>query len=336
MSGADQALVSVLVPVLNEARQLRAAVETMREQRLDGELELIFADGGSTDSTREILEQLAAEDPRVVVLDNPARRTPQGLNVCLAAAHGEFIARMDAHTGYPPDYLQRGVDRLRAGGVEHVSGPQLPRGEGTWSNRVALALSTRLGVGGAAFRRAGDDEIEVDSGFTGVWRRSTLERHGGWDEGWPVNQDAELAARIREAGGRLVCLPSMSADYIPRDSVRALARQYWRYGIYRAKTAGRHPGALRRSHVLAPGLVAALALALLPGPLGRAGRVAAAAYLCAVLAVSASAGRDADTADAVSLPVVFAAMHLPWGAGFIWGSLRFGPPWAGLARLLRG
>lgn len=327
-------LVSVLVPVLDEERHISAAVAAMRSQRLDGELELIFIDGRSVDRTRSILETLAAEDPRIRVLDNPARRTPDGLNVGLAAARGEFVARMDAHTNYPPDYLARGVERLRRGDVAHVSGPQIPLGDGPWSRRVALALSTRLGTGGASFRHAAGDEIDVDSGFTGVWRRSTLERHGGWDEGWPVNQDAELAARIREEGGRLVCLPAMSADYIPRDSLKALARQYWRYGVYRAKTAGRHPGALRRSHVLAPGLVLALAGCVLPGPPGRAARVAVGAYLCAVAVVSAGGARRAGGADAASLPLVFGAMHLPWGAGFLWGSLRFGPPMAALRRLL--
>ena len=127
---------------------------------------------------------------------------------------------MDAHTHYPPDYLASGLERLRRGGVAHVSGPQIPKGEGRWSRRVALALSSRLGTGEADFRHMSDDEIEVDSGFTGMWLRSTLERHGGWDEDWPNDQDTELAARIRGDGGRIVCLPGMAAEYVPRDSLR--------------------------------------------------------------------------------------------------------------------
>ena len=49
------------------------------------------------------------------------------LNIGLENARGEFVARMDAHTLYPPDYLARGVERLRRGDVAWVSGPQLPR-----------------------------------------------------------------------------------------------------------------------------------------------------------------------------------------------------------------
>jgi succinoglycan biosynthesis protein ExoA len=336
-TGVDSVDVSVLVPVLDEERHISEAAETMRSQRFDGEVEFLFIDGGSRDRTRSILEHMSTEDPRIRVLDNPRRITPVALNVGLAAARGHVVARMDAHTHYPPDYLARGVERLRRGGADHVSGPQLPRGDGTWSRRVALALGTRLGTGGADFRHLSDGEIEVDSGFTGLWLRSTLERHGGWDEEWMNDQDTELAARIRAQGGRIVCLPDMASGYIPRDSLWRLARQYWRYGFYRAKTSGRHPESMRRSHVLAPGLVLALALALvLPGRLAWPARAAVAAWAAAVIGVSAQELRSAAPGDAASLPIVFAAMHVPWGLGFLFGSLRWGPPLGALARIARG
>jgi succinoglycan biosynthesis protein ExoA len=328
--GEQPVVVSVLVPVLDEEEHIRDAVASMRSQELEGGLELIFVDGGSRDRTREILEELASADARVRVLDNPARRTPQALNIGLRAARGEFVARMDAHTEYPADYLARGVERLRADDVAHVSGPQLPEGRGRWSRLVALALRTPLGTGGAGFRSLHEGEREVDSGFTGVWRRSTLEHHGGWDEGWPTNQDAELAARIRAEGGRVVCMPEMAARYIPRDSLRSLARQYWRYGLYRAKTSRRHPASMRRSHVLAPGV----ALAFAASPMSRAARSGVALYLAAVMAVSVRASRPRP-ADAAALPAVFLVMHLSWGLGFLAGSLRFGPPVAALRELVR-
>jgi succinoglycan biosynthesis protein ExoA len=334
---AAQVDVSVLVPVRNEARHLRQAAEAMLRQEFPGELEFIFVDGASDDDTGAILEALAAADPRVRVLDNPDRRTPQGLNIALATARGQYVARMDAHTHYPPDYLARGVERLRRGDVAHVSGPQLAKGDGTWSRRVALALGSRLGSGGAAFRRAGAEEIEVDSGFTGVWERATLRRLGGWDEGWPQNQDAELAARIRTEGGRIVCLPEMAAEYVPRDSLRALARQYWRYGMYRAKTSARHPDSMRPSHLLPPAVAICLALALAPGPLGRLARPAAGLYLAGLAAGGVLAAREdgASPGDALSVPAVLALMHTSWGLGFLAGSARFGPPLDAVARIAR-
>ncbi|MEA2361944.1 MAG: succinoglycan biosynthesis protein ExoA [Thermoleophilaceae bacterium] len=335
--------VSVLTPVLNEENHIREVAAKMLAQRFDGDIEFLFIDGASEDRTGEILRDLQRADPRVRVLQNPKRSTPVSLNIGLASARGAYIARMDAHTLYPEDYLARGVERLRRGGADHVSGPQLARGDGTWSRRVALALETPLGRGGAQFRQAGNGEIEVDSGFTGVWPRSVLEAHSGWDEDWHNDQDSELAARIRGSGGRILCLPEMGAQYIPRDSLSALARQYWRYGTYRAKTSGAHPESMRRSHLFAPSLALSLAAAILPlGRVRRLARTAVALWCAAVVGVAmAEAWRgnsselDASAADVAALPAVFGAMHLAWGFGFLAGCVRFGPPLRALAHLAR-
>jgi cellulose synthase/poly-beta-1,6-N-acetylglucosamine synthase-like glycosyltransferase len=329
--------VSVLVPVLDEQAGVERCLASALSQRLEGTVEVLVLDGGSRDATRAIVARVARADPRVRLLDNPRGRIPCALNLGLAAARGEFVARMDAHTVYPATYLADGVQRLRDGGVVWVSGPAIARGEGVWSRRVALALSTRLGVGGARFRTLPAREVDVDAGFTGVWRRDVLLAHGGWDEDWPVNEDGELAGRIRGAGGRIVCLPEMAASYAPRDSLPALARQYWRYGRYRAKTSRRHPHSMRRSHLLAPGLVATMAAApLLRGAPGRVARTALAAYPAAVLLAAvqtARAGR-ATPRDAAAVPLVLATMHVAWGGGFLAGAARFGPPLRALAPAL--
>ncbi len=337
--------VSVLTPILNEEDHIREVAAKMLAQRFEGTIEFLFIDGDSDDRTAEILRELQREDDRVRILENPRRSTPVGLNIGLANARGAFIARMDAHTLYPEDYLAKGVARLRRGGADHVSGPQLPHGEGTWSRRVALALETPLGRGGAQFRQASNGEIEVDSGFTGVWPRSVLEAHGGWNEDWANDQDSELAARIRGGGGRILCLPEMSAQYIPRDSLTALARQYWRYGEYRAKTSGAHPESMRHSHLLAPTVALSLGTAILPvGRLRWLGRGAMALWCAVVVGVAMAEARRADTAeldatataaDVAALPAVFGAMHLAWGFGFLFGCVRFGPPLRAFAHLAR-
>jgi succinoglycan biosynthesis protein ExoA len=331
--------VSVLTPVLNEARHLRETVTTMRAQRFDGQVEFLFMDGGSADATRSILEELARDDPRIRVLDNPGRQVTHGLNVGLRHARGEFVARMDAHAHYPPEYLKRGVERLGPGDVEWVAGPPIPHGEGRWSRRVALALGSWLGLGGS---RKWDTaaETDLDTGvFGGVWRRTTLERHGGWDEGWNANEDAELAARHLAGGGRIVGLPQLAAHYVPRDSLRGLARQYFRYGYYRVRTARRHPHSLRRSHVLIPGMVLTTVAALVaPKPLQGPARAGVALYAATLVGESVrlargSGGKKVGGPDAAALPAVFATMHAAWGVGFLAGSARFGPPLMALARL---
>jgi succinoglycan biosynthesis protein ExoA len=319
--------VSVLIPVLNEERHLRTAAEAMQRQEFDGQLEFLFVDGRSTDASRAILEELAAADPRIRVLDNPARRTAAGLNVGLRAARGRYIARMDAHSVYPERYLQRGVDRLERGdddGVVWVTGPQLPVGDGPWSERVVLALSSWIGRGGEADKWPGavdgdaHDEFPLTTSvFTGVWRRADVDRLGGWDEGWPVNQDAEMAARILATGGGIVCRPDMGAQYVPRNSPRGLARQYGRYGFYRAKTFLRHPSSLPRSRWLSVGVVLALLGSLVPVRLvSWPSRTATGVYLAAVAAITARAAPRAGR-HTPFLPVVYVTMHVSWGVGFL-------------------
>jgi succinoglycan biosynthesis protein ExoA len=330
--------VSVLTPTLDEEASIRDVVAGFRRQQFNGELELLVIDGGSGDRTREIIRAEAQADPRVRLLENPKRIIPAALNIGLREATGEFVARMDAHTIYPDDYLQRGVERLERGDVAWASGPQIAKGVDARTRRVALAQRTRLGIGGAAFRSA-IRELEVDTGYTGVWRRDTLLAQGGWDERWPVNEDSELAARIRREGGRIVCVPEMAAEYIPRATLGRLARQYFRYGKYRAKTCRAHPASMRRSHLLPPALVVVgVGAVALPGvPVAsRLMDAAVAAWVVALVGTAAAQMRTASARDAAEVPAVLATMHLSWGIGFLVGCARFGPPVRGVARLATG
>jgi glycosyltransferase involved in cell wall biosynthesis/GT2 family glycosyltransferase len=329
-------LASIIVPLVDGARLLEGTLAAMRAQELGGQLEILVVDGGSRDGSRAIVERAARADDRIRLFDNPARLTPNALNIGLSAARGVYVARMDAHTLFARDYVALGVERLQRGDVACASGPQLAVGEGPTGRAVAAALQSPLGVGGARFRRAGREEVEVDSSFCGVWRRDLLLGLGGWDEDWPVNQDAELAARIRARGGRIVCLPQMAARYAPRAGLRGLARQYWRYGQYRAKTSRRHPDALRRSHVLAPGLVAVAASGGVPLRITRPARWALALYWAVMAAEGLRASRCAGAAGlAPRVSAALVVMHAAWGAGFVEGCRRFGVPWRALAGLVR-
>jgi succinoglycan biosynthesis protein ExoA len=332
--------ISVLVPVLNEEGHIRETVAAMQGQRFEGTVELLFADGGSEDRTREILLELAASDPRIRVLDNPRRRTASGLNVCLREARGEFVARMDAHTYYADRYLTAGVERLRRGDTQWVSGPAVPRSTGAISRTVALALASWLGRGGS--RKWNDDpeaaeERDLDTGvFGGVWRREVLLETGGWDERWPINQDSEMASRFLRRGARLVCLPEMAGHYVPRNSLAALARQYYRYGYYRARTFRRHAQSMRRSHLIAPALALSLVTAVAaPRTVRRLSRVGLLSYSLAVAATGLStAARSQQRAEGCLLLVVLPVMHFAWGFGTLAGMLRFGPPLSAFANLL--
>jgi succinoglycan biosynthesis protein ExoA len=248
---------------------------------------------------------------------------------------------MDAHTYYSDRYLAAGVERLRRGDTEWVSGPAVPRPVGSISTAVGLALASWLGRGGS--RKWNDDldsaeERELDTGvFGGVWRRRRVLEAGGWDERWPINQDSEMASRFLRGGSRLVCLPEMAGYYVPRDSLQGLARQYFRYGFYRARTFRRHPTSMRRSHLIAPALaLTPVVAAAAPRPLRGAARLGLLAYAAAVVATAAGAARrPGRRSDGALLLAVLPAMHLGWGLGTIAGMLRFGLPTSALAGLVR-
>jgi glycosyltransferase involved in cell wall biosynthesis len=314
---------SVLIPVRNEEQCIRRAVETMLAQQCDGPFELLFIDGRSSDGTREILQELARGEPRMRILDNPARTTPHALNIGLNQARGEFVARMDAHTLFPPHYLARGIERLQRGDVACVTGPAVPYGIDAGSNRTALALRSWAGTGGSPVRHARDRETEVGAGPFGIWKRSTLEALGGWDVEWPINQDAELAARMRKAGGRIVMLPELEARYIPRSGLRALAHQYARYGFFRAKTSLKYPETVRLSYALPPAVFAASAAAVAgPRTVQRPIRRLMLAYGVLLVGFAGRSARAAGLRDAAWLPSIFFVMHASWGAGVWVGLLR--------------
>jgi GT2 family glycosyltransferase len=331
--------VSVLVPVRDEGALISSTAQTILGQRFAGEVEFIVIDGNSSDGTRAALDALCARDPRLRVIENPRGDLASALNLGLAAASGEFVAKMDAHTFFSSDYLQLGVDRLRQGDVNWVSGPPVPHGVGLWSRRVALALQTPLGVGasGKWFNgspgSAGERDLRTGV-FSGVWRRSVLEALGGWDPAWPVNEDSELASRFLASGERIVCVRAMAASYVPRESLGALARQYWRYGLYRAKTANRHPESVGVSQLAPPALLVSQ-VGWIAGRRGRrVARLALAAYAGAQAVVAARAARRAGR-EAALLPAVFCTMHASFGAGWLAGCARFGVPVAGILRALR-
>ena len=323
--------ISVLVPVLNEGANLRDVVAAMRAQSFDGSVEFLFLDGGSADCTVSDLLRLTNQDSRFRLVEQPGSNVPERLNLGLGLARGELIARMDAHAIFPTSYLADGARRLARGDVASVSGPQIAVGRGRWSRRIAIALRSALGRGGAQFRQLSTREVEVDSGYCGVWRRSLLVAHGGWDERAENGEDMELAARIARCGGRIICVPEMAARYLPRESLPALALQYGRYAHRRAWAAGRHPSALRRSQLLPPAVLLALvSAAVAPGPVARPAKAASRLYVLTVIGESIRVGRGERLGDALSLPAVFATMHLAWGAGFVVGCIRHGIPWAAM------
>lgn len=321
--------VSVVIPALNEQAHIRSCLESVQRQSYPSELiEILVADGGSTDRTREIVGELAAEDPRIRLIDNPGRNQAAGLNVAVAASQGEVVARLDGHAEWPPEHLQRCVRLLQETGADNVGGTMRGVGETALERAIACATRSPFAVGGATYRYS-DRQQEVETVWLGCFRRSALDRVGPFDESAPPHEDYELNHRIRAGGGRVVYSPELITDYWPRSSWAALASQYFRYGRSKVRVATGSPGVLRPYHLAPPALAAAAALGAValtrPGPRRRFALTAAAMYIAGCVVAGLSASQSQPAAVRARTPLAFPVVHLSWGAGF----------WAGVGEALR-
>jgi glycosyltransferase involved in cell wall biosynthesis len=318
--------ISVVFPVLNEERHLRAAVRSVLDQAYDGEIEVVLALGPSKDKTDDVARALAAADPRVRLVRNPTGRTPAGLNLALGAGRHPVVARVDGHAELPAGYLRTAVALLEKHGADNVGGLMSAVGITDFEQAVAAAMTSKLGVGNAPFH-VGGEEGPADTVYLGVFRRTALERVGGYDESFGRAQDWEMNFRIRDTGGLVWFSPELSVAYRPRGSLGKLARQYFHYGRGRRQVMRRHPTSVNLRYLAPPIALAGVTGGLLAGVLGpalgarflRAGLALPTGYVSLVVAGSLPVGRGLPARAQLALPAVLATMHMSWGAGFLSG-----------------
>jgi glycosyltransferase involved in cell wall biosynthesis len=314
-------LVTVVVPMRNEAAGIVTCLESILAQELPAgsTLELLVLDGESTDRSAELVGGLAARDARVRLLPNPDRLQADAFNLGIGAARGRYLVRMDAHTSYAPDYVAESVRLLDQTGAENVGGVQRAEGR-TWLSRaIAAAVSSRFAAGDAKYRHA-TEPAWVDTVYLGAWRTETLRRLGGMRPGWAVNEDYEMNVRLRKAGGRIYLSPTIRSSYLVRASLPKLIRQYCRYGFWKVRTLRAHPGSLRWRQLVAPAFVlGVVATPVLVHWFGAVGAAHLALYAAANLAASVITARRSHWANLPLLPLIFVAIHLSWGSGFLAG-----------------
>ncbi|QVQ51158.1 glycosyltransferase [Spiractinospora alimapuensis] len=308
--------VSVIMPVLNEERHLAASVKHVLEQDYPGELEVVLGVGPSADRTEEVARSLAENDPRVKVVANPTGRTPSGLNAAIGASSHEIVARIDGHAMMPADYLRVAVETLRETNADNVGGIMAAEGESAWERAVAVAMTSKIGVGNARFHTGGQAG-PADTVYLGVFRRSALERVQGYDEAFLRAQDWEMNHRIRATGGTVWFQPRMRVSYRPRPNIRALGRQYFHYGRWRRVVARQHRGTINLRYLAPPAALVAIVAGAVGGFLFPPAWLVPGAYLAGILAASVPLGRGEGLRARLFIPVTLATMHLTWGAGFL-------------------
>lgn len=315
--------VSVIMPVLDEERHLADAVRHILGQDYPGPLELVIALGPSRDRTDAIAAELCAADPRVRTVPNPSGKTPAALNAAITASRNEIVVRVDGHGLLAPGYIRNAVRLLADTGAANVGGVMHAEGQSVFERAVAVAMTSKLGVGNAKFHTGGAAG-PADTVYLGVFPREILEKHHGYDESFIRAQDWELNHRIREAGGLVYFSPELRVTYRPRPDLRTLGRQYLHYGRWRRVVMRTHPGTASLRYLAPPLAVLAVVLGAVLGvisffttPWLAIGFAAPVGYAAGIALGSLRESRGQGAGVRLRLPLVLATMHFCWGWGFL-------------------
>jgi len=318
---AASPLVTVVIPCRNEEAAISACLESVCRQTVT-DTEILVVDGGSVDRTRDIIAEWAERDRRVQLLDNPDGIVPIALNIALDQAKGRWLVRVDAHCTIPNDYVERLVGHLESG-VGGAGGRKLGVGTTFTGKAIALAMSSKAGVGGSAYHHA--DSVQfVDHIPFGAYPVELARQIGGWNEKLSVNQDFEFDVRVCQAGHRLLLDPSIVIDWENRQTIEALFRQYHRYGRGKVRVMRLHPSSTKLRHLVAPAFVAALVAAVLPWRwkyLAIARALLAGSYVTLVAIAGVADGKPLPLRQRWRVIVSLMTMHVSWGIGFWQGVL---------------
>jgi succinoglycan biosynthesis protein ExoA len=314
----EEDLVTVAIPARNESASIRALLDSVTRQT-HRRLQILVLDGMSTDDTAEIVRAAAGEDPRIELVENPARVIPAAMNLAVEHATGTWFVRIDAHCRVPEDYVERVVAHLRTGRWGGVGGRKDGRGHTSQGRAIAAVMGSPFAQGNSVYHY-GDRAQPVDHVPFGAYPTALVRELGGWSATQLVNEDYEFDYRVRSAGHELLFDPEIHIDWDCRQQVVALFHQYRRYGAGKVQTLVQHPESVGLRHLAAPGLVGALALSV-PLLARRRTRLLGAAVVAPYVALVATAtvrtvGALDDPADRKWVAPAFVALHLGWGLGF--------------------
>ncbi len=329
---AAQPFISIVIPVRNEIRYLQNCLRAIEAQNYPSDsMEVLVTDGLSDDGSFEYLQKWAEGGQNRHVCKNPGKIVPTGLNLLIPKAKGEIIIRVDGHCVIPPDYVSNCVRHLNESNVDGVGGPMKTIGEDFVSEVVALAMSSKFGVGNSSFRTESGTTKLADTVPFPAYNRSIIEQVGLYDEELVRNQDDEYNYRIREAGGKILLADDIRSDYYSRGSLKKLWKQYFQYGYWKVRVLQKHPLQMSLRQFVPPAFVLSIIISAILSFAIHWGWVP----LLAVLGLYLAFNIGFSLLIAVNkgwqflglLPAAFAIIHLSYGLGFLIGLIKFGNRW---------
>ncbi len=324
-------MITIILPVRNEAKYIRAVLDAVLTQTFpQDEIEILVADGMSTDGTREIFKEFQQSHPQIKLLDNPGKIVPIGMNIALRQARGEIVIRVDGHTEIAPNYVSNCVAALQRTGADNVGGCMTPIGTTPFGKAVATATSTPFGIGDSKFHYSTLEEV-VDSVYMGAWNKEVFYKIGLFDEELVRNQDDEFNYRLRKFGGRIVLDPNIRSCYTTRSTPFSLWKQYYEYGLYKVRVLQKHPRQMSIRQFIPPlfvlGILASLWLLFLYHWGWVLFVLILGAYLVVNLVLSTHYSLRKNKKLMIELPLAYFIIHLSYGSGFLTGLFKFWNRW---------
>jgi len=317
--------VTIIVPMRNEERRIGRCLDSILDNDFDhSQLEILVLDGRSTDRSRTIVMEHAADCENIRILDNPLRNVSAALNIGIRNARGHIIIIMGAHAEYSRTYIKACLQELSASGADVVGGvlETRPGGQSNVAQAIALMSQHPFGVGGSAFRTRQKSGV-VDTVPYGAYRREVFDKVGFFNEQLVRNQDFEFNARVSTAGGKIFLSPRINSCYYNVASLRALVLQAFNNGRWLPRMWVASLESFRLRHAVPAVFVGGLLLSIVSGffhkPFFLPGAVAFALYS---ILVTISAGLIARRrAGRFFIPLIasFVVHHMAYGAGTLAG-----------------
>ncbi|MCL0030147.1 glycosyltransferase family 2 protein [Thermodesulfovibrionales bacterium] len=315
--------ISILIPCYNEEKHIKDCLDSIIDDYVIDNAEILIADGMSTDDTRKIVEDYIKKYPDIIIklINNEKRHQSYSLNMGIDRAQGNVIVRIDAHARYPKGYVRACVELLERTGADNVGGATYAQGKTRFQKLVARAMRHPIGVGNAKFR-LGNYKGFVDTVFPGTFRKSLFKKLGYFDP--YTSEDAEFNLRILKSGGKIYLDSSIKIEYFPRDTLKGLVRQYFNYGKGRCRTTLKHRQFTSWRQLAPIALVLVLVGSLILSFLNPLFLLPPLAYLSLMFFASWTAlrGENSGVGDIFLLAIIFMSMHVSYGCGFLMRFLK--------------
>ena len=322
--------VSIIIPCRNEEKHIVKCLNSLIENNYPKALiEIFIIDGMSEDNTREIVKEFNKKYPFITLLNNSKKITPIAMNIGIKEARGDIIIRIDAHSTYPSNYIEKLVLWSRESRADNVGGVSItkPGAETVIARAIALALSRPFGVGNSLFRIGIKNLKYVDTVPLGAYRREVFEKIGLFNENLIRSQDLEFNLRLKKVGGKILLVPDIVSYYYARSTLKDFFFHNFEDGVWalyplkfiKTKFKLRHYITL----IFVGSLISTGILSIFFSTFLRAFLLIVLLYLSFSIYFSFKVTKEEkDFRFLFLMPIVFAVRHLSYGLGSLWGLVK--------------